>query len=214
MTLTRDSPLRLRIPADPTWVTVLRGRIGLWLDELGANDEEAFDISLACNEAFANAVQHACEPTADLVDIHATNDDGIVTVTVRDHGTWASSTNEHGGRGLPLMQELMDSVQVNARLDGTSVTMRRKLVSQTAPVRAEQRAQDGPFRVHVDDPWLLHDLCDYLAADGCLAEPVARREAEVIIPGAANQEEAAETLQMELRCWEGRHGFIRVSLVS
>jgi anti-sigma regulatory factor (Ser/Thr protein kinase) len=189
-------------------------RIGLWLDELGAGDEEVFEISLACNEAFANAVQHAYEPTADLVDVHATSDSGIVTVIVRDYGTWASSTTEQAGRGLPLMHELMDSVQVDASLDGTSVAMRRKLEPRAPPGPAVPRSREGPFRVHVDDPWLLQDLCDYLAADGCLAEPVARREAEVSIPGAANGEEAAETLRMELLCWEGQHDPTRVLLVG
>jgi anti-sigma regulatory factor (Ser/Thr protein kinase) len=214
MALTRDSPLQLRFPADPRWAAVLRARIGLWLDELGAGEEEVFEISLACNEAFANAVQHAYEPTAELVDIQATNDTSIVTIVVRDYGTWASSPNKHDGSGLALMHELMDSVQVNARLNGTSVSMRRKLVSRALAARAQQYSQDGPLRVHVDDSWLLQDLCDYLAADGCLAEPVARSEAEVSIPGAANAEEAAETLRMELLCWEGRHESTHVSLVS
>lgn len=214
MALTRDSPLRLRFPADPRSATVLRARLGLWLDEFGANDEEAFEISLACSEAFANAVRHAREPTVDLVDIHASCENSLVTVIVRDYGTWATSPNVHGGRGLPLMHELVDSVQVSAKLDGTSVALQRKLDAQTSPAREEQRSPGVPLRVHVDDPWLLHDLCDYLAADGCLAEPVARSEAEVSIPGSASGEEAAQTLQMELRRWEATHGSTRASLVS
>ena len=81
--------------------------------------------------------------------------------------------------------------------------MRRELDSRAPLARAVRPSQEGPIRVHVDNPWLLQDLCDYLAADGCLAERVARSEAEVSIPGAASGEEAVETLQMELRCWEG-----------
>jgi len=201
--LIRDSPLRLRFPADPKWAAVLRERLALWLDELGASDAEVFEISVACNEAFANAVQHAYEPTADQVDIHATSDGGIVTVIVRDYGTWASRTSEHRGRGLPLMYELMDSVRVDARLDGTSIAIQRELDSHL--LAAAHGSGDGPLRVHVDDPWLLHDLCDYLAADGCLAKPVTSSEAEISIPGAANREEAAETLRMELHRWEATH---------
>jgi anti-sigma regulatory factor (Ser/Thr protein kinase) len=186
---------------------VLRERLGVWLDELDASDEEVFEISLACSEAFSNAVQHAYEPTANLVDVHAAGDEGTVTVIVRDYGTWASrSTNERRGRGLPLMHELMDSVQVDARLDGTSIAMQRRLDSQALPAQTERPSRDGPLRVHVGDPWLLHDLCEFLAADGCLAEPVTRSEAEITIPGAANDEEAAETLWMELRRWEAAHG--------
>jgi anti-sigma regulatory factor (Ser/Thr protein kinase) len=174
MALTRDSPLRLRFAAVPRSAAVLRARIGLWLDELGASTEEVFEISLACNEAFANAVQHAYGPTADLVDIHASSDKSLVTVIVRDHGTWANGdVSEQGGRGLPLMHELMDSVDVTARLDGTSVAMQRRLDSRAPPAREAQRSQEGSLGAHVEDHLLLQDLCDYLAVDGCLAEPAS-----------------------------------------
>ena len=121
MALTRDSPLRLRFPADPKSATVLRERLAVWLDELGADDAEVFDIAVACNEAFANAIQHPYARKADVVDVNAVNEGKTVTIVVQDYGSWAATTEggDEGGRGLPLMKQLMDSVRVDARIDGT-----------------------------------------------------------------------------------------------
>ncbi len=134
MALKRDSPLRLRFPADPKSATVLRERLAVWLDELGADDAEVFDIAVACNEAFANAIRHPHAPTAYVVDVNAVNDGKTVTIVVQDYGSWASAEErDEGGRGLPLMQQLMDSVRVDARIDGTSVTLRRRLARPPLP---------------------------------------------------------------------------------
>jgi len=221
--LTRDTPLQLRFQADPSSAPVLRERLGLWLDELGAEDEEAFDISLAANEAFANAVEHPHKPTPDLVDINASSAERIVTIVVRDHGTWAQTRRRDGGRlGVPLMRELMDTVDVDARLDGTTITLRRHLRrhpahsrSPTPPAQAHQDSCDRePMRVRLDKPWLLRDLCDYLTADGCQTRRITKREAAIIIPGAATAWEATETLKMEIRSWQANHAPTRVSLIT
>jgi anti-sigma regulatory factor (Ser/Thr protein kinase) len=189
---------------------VLRERLAVWLDELGADDGEVFEIAVACNEAFANAVLHPYEPAADVVDVNAVNDGQTVTIVVQDYGSWsASPSREFGGRGFPLMRGLMDSVDVDARLDGTSVTLRRRLGSLQPSGGDRQR-----LRVYVDDPRLLPDLCDYLTADGCRIQALGRREATITIPGAASRREAAETLAMELRCWEAIHHPVRASLVA
>jgi anti-sigma regulatory factor (Ser/Thr protein kinase) len=128
MALKRDSPLRLRFPADPKSATVLRERLAVWLDELGADDAEVFDIAVAATEAFANAVRHPYAPTDDVVDVNAVNDGKMVTIVVQDYGSWAATEDgDECGRGLPLMQKLMDSVRVDARIGGTSVTLRRRL---------------------------------------------------------------------------------------
>jgi hypothetical protein len=70
------------------------------------------------------------------------------------------------------------------------------------------------LRVRVDNPRLLNNLCDYLAADGCLARPLTQREVAITIPGAANEWEASETLKMEVRFWLARHTHTRVALIG
>ena len=79
-------------------------------------------------EAFANAVEHPDQPTADVVDIDGTINDGTIAITVLDHGSWRSERQrEEGGYGFLLMRQLMDTVEVHTQPDGTTITMRRRL---------------------------------------------------------------------------------------
>ena len=54
--------------------------------------------------------------------------DGCVAISIRDYGTWQSeAARKEGGLGLVMIDALMDIVQVERALDGTTVTMRRRL---------------------------------------------------------------------------------------
>ena len=110
-------------------MSLLRHQLDAWLKEAGATDRELFEIQLAVNEAFANAVAHPEEPTSHLVEIKGTVTNGTVALSVRDFGRWQneSSAKENGGLGLAIMDELMDSVVVEPFEDGTTVTMHRRL---------------------------------------------------------------------------------------
>ncbi len=70
------------------------------------------------------------------------------------------------------------------------------------------------MRVRLEDPRLLHDLCAYLEADGCLTARRWRCEAEVAIPGVASEHELAETLAMEIRLWLAEHESTDVTLIG
>jgi anti-sigma regulatory factor (Ser/Thr protein kinase) len=100
---------------------------------VGAHADEVFDVALACTEAFANAVEHSQNPTADVIDVDGTVTDGAITITVFDHGSWRPQRQrEEGGYGLPLMRQLMNSVEVHTQPNGTTITMQRRL---TQPLR-------------------------------------------------------------------------------
>jgi anti-sigma regulatory factor (Ser/Thr protein kinase) len=96
---------------------------------VGASKSEVFEVLMATTEAFANAVEHPHEPTSHLVDVEGSLTDGCVTISIRDYGTWQSEATrkEDGGLGLVVIEALMDAVQVECVLDGTTVTMRRRL---------------------------------------------------------------------------------------
>lgn len=119
--------LRLRLQARPGSAALLRERLRLWLDEIEVNEEEAFDVLLAVGEAFANAVEHPRAPAVKLIEVEAESAGGALTVVVRDFGTWADSRQREGGYGFSLMRWLMDSVDVDADLDGTAITLRRHI---------------------------------------------------------------------------------------
>ena len=101
----------------------------MWLDDVDTTETEKFEIVLATAEAFANAVEHPQEPTSHLVEVVGAINNHTVTISIRDHGTWRGdhSRKEEGGRGLAIMNELMDGVQFDCLVDGTTVTMRRCL---------------------------------------------------------------------------------------
>ncbi|MGI8750119.1 MAG: ATP-binding protein [Thermoleophilaceae bacterium] len=64
---------------------------------------------------------------ADDVAIAAVIVDGELDITVRDHGRGRERTTEGRGRGLMLMRELMDRVEVTPSDDGATVRMWRRL---------------------------------------------------------------------------------------
>jgi serine phosphatase RsbU (regulator of sigma subunit)/anti-sigma regulatory factor (Ser/Thr protein kinase)/PAS domain-containing protein len=118
-----------RVPARPEQAAGLRRRLRGWLTGIGATDEETGDVLLACGEAVANAVEHAFpgDPGELSVDIRL-GAGRELTIRVADTGTWqATPAPGDRGRGLPLMQAVMDSVDVERTGTGTVVTLRRRL---------------------------------------------------------------------------------------
>jgi anti-sigma regulatory factor (Ser/Thr protein kinase) len=77
----------------------------------------------------ANLIQHAHGAKEGLLEIGLDLSDGTAEVTVRDQGCWRPSSGIHGGHGLPLIQELMESVELTGGPDGTVVRMRRRVSS-------------------------------------------------------------------------------------
>jgi anti-sigma regulatory factor (Ser/Thr protein kinase) len=87
---------------------------------------------MACHEACSNAIEHGYGFGEGVLWVDATMDDGRVVLTVRDKGHWvergADGPPRYRGNGLPLMQALMDSVELtHENGDGTSVRMSRSL---------------------------------------------------------------------------------------
>jgi len=121
------STLHLRLPAEPYVLAPLRQTLRRWLRAVGADPSEGYDILVACGEACANAIQHPYGARAGALEVDLALIDGEVEVTVRDSGTWRSASPPAGGRGLRLMRELMDRIDVEPGRTGTMVRMRRRL---------------------------------------------------------------------------------------
>src|SRR5581483_1274967 len=111
----------------------LRNRLQAWLADVGATPDEIFDVSLACSEAIANAIEHPMNAADQGIDVEASVSHSELTVAVRDHGGWREHrTREEGGLGLPLMRSLMSSVEIRRRPEGTTVVLRRRLAAAAA----------------------------------------------------------------------------------
>ena len=120
--------LQVRLPARAESAELLRQRLYLWLDELGAQSDELFDVALASTEAFANAVEHPHEPTSRLIDVNGSIRGHTITITIHDYGSWRGQRQrDEGGYGFPLIRRLMGSVELHAQPDGTTITMQRQL---------------------------------------------------------------------------------------
>ncbi|MDQ4049151.1 MAG: SpoIIE family protein phosphatase, partial [Actinomycetota bacterium] len=117
----------LKLAADPDELANLRRVLGRWLHVIGASAEEAYDITVACTEASANAVEHAYSPEDATFEVEAAMRDGEVAVTVRDSGRWRPARGVHRGRGLQIMKSLMDEVEITPGEQGTTVQLRRRV---------------------------------------------------------------------------------------
>jgi len=83
---------------------------------------------MAASEAFVNAVEHAQNPSLPEIEVTAKVVDRVVTLAVRDHGSWEWESRRPGGYGFLLMARFMHRVDVNSvEGDGTTVTLQRKL---------------------------------------------------------------------------------------
>lgn len=117
----------LDLPAEPEALSSVRKALERWLNEAGTSRRDAHAIKVACGEACANAIEHAYRPGDAAFRIEASREDSDVLIVVRDFGGWREPRGTDRGRGLPLMEALMDSVRVEPSSDGTTVQLRRRL---------------------------------------------------------------------------------------
>lgn len=130
------APFALEVPADPRGLRTLRRTLDAWLEATGVGEDDVVAMVHAVGEAATNALEHAYpEPPADGVGARVAaglDDDGRVTVTVADTGSWRPAADDAGGRGrgLMMMRGLVDRVDVATGPGGTTVTL-------GAPVRRD-----------------------------------------------------------------------------
>jgi anti-sigma regulatory factor (Ser/Thr protein kinase) len=114
-------------------IPLMRRVLGRWLQEAGATQDQADDVSLATSEACANAIEHAYGPGPGILEVSASvSPGGDALVAVRDFGSWRQSRGANRGRGLLLMEGLTDSVEVVRGDDGTTVQLSRRLGAEAA----------------------------------------------------------------------------------
>ncbi|HYY74291.1 MAG TPA: SpoIIE family protein phosphatase, partial [Solirubrobacterales bacterium] len=120
--------LALALPARPASLASMRRAVAQWLRLGGAAEDEVYEVLVACGEACANTVAHAHPAVSDApFDVRATRDGAEVEITVTDTGRWRPPGDDRRGRGLTLMRELMDDVDIEPGPNGTRVTLRRRL---------------------------------------------------------------------------------------
>ncbi|WBB56993.1 SpoIIE family protein phosphatase [Verrucosispora sp. WMMD573] len=117
----------LRLPADPTRLSVLRKRLEDFLVAHRVGETDLFDLTVAVSEAAANAIEHPVDPAEPVVEVEVRVEDRTVVATVSDSGRWRESTGSgFRGRGLSLIRALGD-LSVEQTPQGTRLTLRREL---------------------------------------------------------------------------------------
>jgi anti-sigma regulatory factor (Ser/Thr protein kinase) len=121
--------MKLALPAEPESLSVLRRRLGRFLHAVEASDEVAYEVTLTVCEAAGNAIEHAYGPVDATFDVEVSFENGTLLAVVRDRGSWRERRGAHRGRGLKIIEGLMDDVEVTTEPDGTVITMRRRLAA-------------------------------------------------------------------------------------
>ena len=99
-----------------------------WAAAAGFPEDQAADFALAVHEIACNALVHGAPP-ARLQLRSSEAAPSAVTAVVRDRGRWLSAapragSSRPGGWGLPLARRVCDTVDIERRPKGTTVTLR------------------------------------------------------------------------------------------
>ena len=126
----------LVVPNEAQRMSEVRRFVAAFLADLRAPVEASSEILLAVGEAAGNAYRHGRTTDRSEIRVHCEFERPTVTVSVTDEGTGfdpqaagerAPDPLASGGRGLFLMNALMDSVDVTPSPRGTRVTLKRRL---------------------------------------------------------------------------------------
>jgi anti-anti-sigma factor len=173
------NPLRIAVPARPGQLPLMRRAVQQWMRRVGVPEDDALAMVMAFGEAAANAVEHAYGgaegPPADVVVAAALDDTGMLTVEVRDRGRWLTPSTAPGsrGRGMFLMRESVDAVEVERTDKGTAVVLRKAARRPASPRLADLAAV--PVR-----NWLAEDdVGPTVSADAVGGRVIARVVGEI-----------------------------------
>jgi anti-sigma regulatory factor (Ser/Thr protein kinase) len=128
--------LEIEVSGEPGALKSTRDTLRLWLSETDASPDEIDDITMACNEACENVVEHAYELGEDPFYVVFERAGRDITIRVRDRGTWQTTTGPNRGRGLELMRRLMDEVDVQQGPGGTTVRLSKRVTGPPDGARA------------------------------------------------------------------------------
>lgn len=125
---TDDGGWSLHLPRSPVVIGLVRDQLTHWLADTGVCAEDAFAITLACSEACANAIEHPLLPQRQAFDVGARRTGRAIELRVRDYGDWDESASSAArGRGLRMIEELMDAAEIRSANPGAELRMRREI---------------------------------------------------------------------------------------
>jgi anti-sigma regulatory factor (Ser/Thr protein kinase) len=133
---------RFTLSPDAESLGALRRMLRRWLAEAGASDDDTAAVTMAANEAWENAIEHAHAFAPVPISVAFERRDEDVFITVHDAGAPPGESDPDRGRGLTLMQALMDeaSFSFGGRYGGSVVLRRRLGAPRPAASAAREQA--------------------------------------------------------------------------
>jgi serine/threonine-protein kinase RsbW len=112
-TPSRESDIRLAVPARAENVAVIRHVLGAFAEALGLPDSVTEDMRLAVTEACTNVVRHAYHDGDGPIHVVVRPSGDVLEVSVSDRGRGIGPSPDSAGPGLglPLIAALADSLQ-------------------------------------------------------------------------------------------------------
>jgi anti-sigma regulatory factor (Ser/Thr protein kinase) len=125
---TPPDPFRHVLKASPAELAPMRARLRGWARGAGLDDELVETIVLGVSEAAANSIEHGLryDEQGTVSVLARVLPDGRLEATVVDDGSWREPETRAGaarGRGMRIIDALMDEVGVESRAAGTVVRM-------------------------------------------------------------------------------------------
>jgi stage II sporulation protein AB (anti-sigma F factor) len=118
----------LRLPARPSQLSVARQYAAEAAAAFGLDADSRYEFVYAVNEAVTNAIRHGAPDEQGLICLSIVADAHRLTFAVRDYGTFVipvsdAATRMERGRGLALMADLVDEVELRAQPGNTTVSL-------------------------------------------------------------------------------------------
>ena len=125
----QPAPLEVEFPAEASHLAPTRAALRGWLARAGVDPDQTLKVLIAAGEALANAIEHGHrQRTEGTISLRATALADRLQVTVIDAGSWKPpEAAAHRGRGIALMQALMQDVTIQPRATGTTVHMHTRI---------------------------------------------------------------------------------------
>ena len=125
-----------------------RGAVGAFVSQLDPTIEEISDIKTAVSEAVTNSIIHGYENKEGIITIICKTIDDLVEIQILDAGKGIENIEEakkplfsskpaleRAGMGFTIMENFMDSMQIESVLGiGTKVIL-KKTIKKDAPIK-------------------------------------------------------------------------------
>ncbi|BBY66359.1 SpoIIE family protein phosphatase [Mycolicibacterium helvum] len=124
------APLEVTIPADPLHLAPARKALRDWLIAAGINQDQAQDVLVAAGEAVTNSIEHGYRHIdGGTITLHATSEVDQLRLTIIDTGSWKPKQTgySHRGKGIQIMQALMEDVSILQDTTGTIVHLATRI---------------------------------------------------------------------------------------